>query len=154
MLVSSCSLSKMSVIYSAKKKYEGYTALFWLWEGLRLLTRKSTLNHFCCKFWHFTCSIHPTLPWSWERPAVLAKVLLLASCIFPVCHPTQCYFFVPVKYRNIPFIITIKYRNIPNSSKINKESSNGFSKVCACFRYNHKITQILTSTLTNSIATP
>lgn len=89
MLVSSCNLSKMSVIYSEKKKVTQH--YFWPREGLGLLTRKSTLNHFCCKFWHFTCSIHPTLPWSWERPALLAKGLL-ASCNFPVCHHPSCLF--------------------------------------------------------------
>lgn len=98
---------KCQLYIQKKKKKKGYTALFWPREGLRLLTRKSTLNHFCCKFWHFTCSIHPTLPWSWERPALLAKGLL-ASCNFPVCHHPSCSFFVPVKYRNIPFIIPIK----------------------------------------------
>lgn len=83
----SCFLAQLvehvSYIFRKKKKKRLHSITL-AREGLRLLlTRKSTLNHFCCKFWHFTCSIHPTLPWSWGRPALLAKGLqqLQFSCL-------------------------------------------------------------------------
>lgn len=81
-----------------KKKKKGYTALLWPREGLRLLTKKIYFKSFLLQVLAFACSIHPTLPWSWERPALLAKGLL-ASCNFPVCHHPSCSFFVPVKYK-------------------------------------------------------